>query len=168
MPNGPFVRSYPPPGVRATPVSYSTGMNGYFVLCLFPVVATCWFAVALCISGSKPQWMFEGLFVSIILLLLALAFLRRLKLEITVDGISFHTLFCRTQFIGFREISTAVFIEIHSALSEYLPGGSVRSWQAVITPNHEVGKPKMRIPLHLFPLAAYRELTRLLKPESGS
>ena len=165
MPRSLFIRSYPAPGVQVIPASYSAGTNGYFVVCLLPVAAACWFAIALYNSVSKPQWLFEGLFASIMVLLLGLSYLRSLKLEITIDGISFAILFHGTHFISFGEISTVVFLDYRHLRSEAIPRRTLRSWQAVITPNGETGKSKIRIPLNMFPPEACSALTRLLKPE---
>jgi hypothetical protein len=162
--NGLFIRSYPALGVQVIPTSYSAGPNGYFLLCLISVAAISFFSVALH-NGFRYRWVFEGLFASALFLLLVLAYLQRLKLEISVGGIYFTTIFLDTSFIAFSEMSTVVFIDHRHVRSEYQPRRVPLSRTAVITPNGETGKPILRIPLAFFPNSAYQQLTRLLHPE---
>jgi hypothetical protein len=163
--NGIFIRTYPRRGVQAIPASYPAGANGYFIICLLPVSATVWFGVAIYNSNPRPSWLFGGLFISVVALLFSLACLRELRLDIRADGISYASLFRGTRFIAFADISTVVFIDYKHIRSEAQPRRSLRTWTAIITPNPETSKSAMRIPLTLFPTAAYTELTRLLQPE---
>jgi len=162
--NGLFIRSCPVAGVQIIPASYSAGPNGYFLLCLIPAAAISFFAVALH-NGYKHRWVFEGFATSVFFLLLALAFLQRLKLEVRTDGICFTTIFLGTTFIAFSEMSTVIFIDYRHVRSEYQPRRALRSWTAVITPNIETGKPIVRIPLSFFPQSAYEHLRKLPHPE---
>jgi len=104
-------------------------------------------------------------------LLIALSFARRLRLEIGANGISYTGLFGAARFVAFSEISTVVFIDHRNIRSEAYPRRTPFSWTAIVTPNLETGKSVMRIPLTLFPGAAYLEMKRVLGPEvweSGS
>ena len=152
-------------GVQAIPASYSAGANGYFIICLLPVTATIWFVVAIYNSNPRPSWLLEGLCISVVGLLFSLVCLRKLKLEIRTDGISYTSLFRGTRFIPFAEISTVVFVDYRHARSQAQSRRSMRTWTAVITPNSKATYSAMRIPLTLFPEVAHTELTRLLQPE---
>jgi hypothetical protein len=162
--SGLFIRTYPARGAQIIPVSYSAGVNGYFLVCLIPVFAVSFFTVFLFI-GFRQRWVFEGLIPSVSGLLLALSLLRRLKLGINVDGISYTGLFRAGRFVAFSEISTVVLIDHKHMSSQAKPRSTPLSWTAIITPNVETGKSVLKIPLSLFPGAAYREIERILKPE---
>jgi hypothetical protein len=162
--SGLFIRTYPARGAQIIPSSYSAGINGYFLVCFLPAFAVSFFVVFLFI-GFRQQWVFEGLTASVLSLLIALSFVRRLRLEINSDGISYTGLFRPVRFLVFSEISTVVFIDYKHERSEANPRESPLSWTAIITPNVEMAKPVLKIPLSLFPGKAYREMERILKPE---
>jgi hypothetical protein len=163
--NGVFIRPYPQRGVQVIPVSYSAGAQGYFIICLLPVAATAWFVAAIYNSHPKPSWLLVGLSLSVFGFLFSLSCLRKLRLEIRADGISYTSLFRGTRFVAFGEISTVVFIDHKHMSSEAQPRRTLRTWTAIITPNPNGSKSTMRIPLTLFADAACMELTRLLQPE---
>jgi hypothetical protein len=96
---------------------------------------------------------------------LAIVFVRRLRLEIRMDGISYTGPFRGTRFLAYSDISTVVVIDYRLLRSEATPRESVRSFTVVITPNAGTYKPTLKIPLALFPDSAHRELIRLFKPE---
>jgi hypothetical protein len=123
------------------------------------------FAVAIYYASPAPRWVVEGLLVSIAALLFALSFVRTLTLQIRSNGISYANLLRANSFVAFSEMSTVVFIDYRYSRSEYQPRRSLRSWTAIITPNPGLGRSSMKIPLSLFPEAAYVELNRVLKPE---
>lgn len=164
MSNGLFIRAYPVRGASIIPSSYTVGPNGYFLLCLFPVIAIAFF-VAILHNVSNYRWAYLGLFASTVSLMIVLAFLRRLRLDIRLDGLTYIGLFGEARFVAFSEMSTVVFIDHRHLSSEAQPRRNVLSWTAIITPNIETGKRIVKIPLTLFPEAAFRELTRILHPE---
>jgi hypothetical protein len=162
--SGLFIRTYPARGAQIIPSSYSAGFNGYFLVCFLPVYAVSFFVVFLFI-GFRQHWVFEGLVISVLSLLIALSFVRRLRVQITVDGISYAGLFGSLRFVAFPEISTVVLIDHRHTSSQAQPSRNPLSWTAIITPSVETGKSVLKIPLSLFPGAAYREIERILKPE---
>jgi hypothetical protein len=123
------------------------------------------FFVVFLFIGFKQRWVFDGLIVSVLGLLLALSFLRRLRLEINLDGISYTGLFGSMRFVAFSEISTVVLIDHKHISSQAQPPRTPLSWTAIITPNVGTAKSVLKIPLSLFPGKAYREMERILKPE---
>ena len=164
MTSGLFIRTYPARGIQIIPCSYSAGFNGYFLVCLVPVWLLCFFVVLLHF-GFRQQWVSAGLFASVVALLVAVSSVRRLKLEINLDGISYTGLFGAVRFVAFSEISTVVLIDHKHMSSQAQPQRTPLSWTAVITPNVETGKSVLKIPLSLFPGKVYREMERILKPE---
>lgn len=170
MSNGIFIRPYPARGAQVVPTSFSAGLGGYFLICLVPVWALLFFLTPLYLGLRRP-WLSEGLVASALALLIALSFARRLRLEIGTNGISYTSLFGAARFVAFSEISTVIFIDHRNIRSEAYPRRTPFSWTAIVTPNLETGKSVMRIPLSLFPGAAYLEMKRVLGPEvweSGS
>ena len=159
-----FIRSYPAPGAQIIPVSYRSGAWGYYVSCLIPTVATFLFAALLFNSRHTDDWLIWALVISILVLCLVVAFLRALKLELKMEGITYSSPFRGTKFLQYSEISSVVLLDyLHNG-----GGGSsrtLRRWTVVITPKVETGKVPIKIPLTLFPRDAYNELVRLLKPE---
>ena len=94
---------------------------------------------------------------------LAIEYLRDLKLEITLQGISFTSLLRGNRFVAFEEISTVVLI---SPLRFYLrvdPESIPRS-TLIITPNPTSGKRRIKIPLILLEAEAENEVVRILDP----
>lgn len=164
MSNGLFIRSYPARGVSIIPTSYGAGMNGYFLGCFIPVWAIGLSFVIVYFEPRNP-WALGGLFASTMGLLIVVSLLRRLRLEIRSDGISYAGPFGDARFTSFSETSTVVFIDYQQASSHAQPRRTPLSWTAVITPNLETGKPAVKIPLSFFPGSAYEELRRVLGPE---
>lgn len=164
MTNGLFIRTYPARGIQIVPVSYSAGLNGYFLICFIPLWLLCFF-IALLFLGFRQLWVSEGLFASVVALLAALSCVRRMKLAINVDGISYTGLFGTSRFVAFSEISTVVFIDHKNERSLAYPADTPLSWTAIVTPNVETGKPALKLRLSFFPGAAYREVKRILHPE---
>jgi hypothetical protein len=162
--NGIFIRTYPARRAQIVPSSYSASWNGYFLVCFVPVWLVLFFIVLLSI-GLRQQWVFMGLFVSVLSVLAALSLLRKLRLEINMDGITYAGLFRQQRFVSFHEISTVVFLDHRNVRSEAQPRRNPLSWTAIITPDVETNKPVLKIPLSLFPVAAYQEMERLLRPE---
>ncbi len=160
-----FVQSYPAPGVQVVPVEFSAGPNGWVTVCLFPVGAIVSFGVLLNNVHPSSAWVWFGLTFSVLALLVALTFLRALKLEIRMDGISYISLFRGTRFVAYADISTIVIIDYRHADSQATPNRSLRSYTAVITPKVETAQRPLRIPLTPFPDAARREFVRLFRPE---
>jgi hypothetical protein len=166
MSNGIFIHSYPAPDAQAIPISYNSGAWGYYVSCLFPFAVTCIFAAALFDTGQKPSWLIPALMISIVALLLVVAFLRALRLEITTDGISYTNPIRGAKFLMFSEMSAVVLMDYrHEGGGAASASRSLRRWTMVITPKMETGKAPLKIPLTFFPRDAYNELVRLLKPE---
>jgi hypothetical protein len=162
--SGLFIRTYPARGVQVIPISYSAGLSGYFLVCIVPVWVLCFCVVPLYL-GLRDQWLFEGLVCSVAACLVAVSLVRRLRLEIGVDGLSYTGLFGAVRFVAFSEISTVVLIDHKHMSSQAQPQRTPLSWTAIITPNVETGKSVLKIPLSLFPGAAYIEIERILKPE---
>jgi hypothetical protein len=162
--NGLFIRSYPVKGIAVVPAAYIAGAYCYFLFCLFPVAAISFFVVTLH-NRFGYQWAYWGLFASALILLLVVSLLRRLRLEIRPDGISYTAPFSGPRFTAFSEMSTVVFIDHRHLNSEAQPRGVPSTWTAIITPNPETGKPAVRIPLTFFPESACQELKRALHPE---
>lgn len=164
MPNGLFIRSYPAGGVSIIPTTFGAGVNGYFLGCFIPVWAI---ALSFVIVYFEPRnrWALGGLVASTIGLLIVVSLLRRLRLEIRSDGISYAGPFGDPRFTLFSEISTVVFIEHQQASSYARARRAPLSWTAIITPNLETGKPAVEIPLSFFSRSAYEELRRVLGPE---
>jgi hypothetical protein len=166
MTNGVFIRSYPTPGAQPQPGAYNSGAYGYFVVSLVPVIVISMFVVALFDSGQKPGWLIPALAVSIVVLFLGVVFLRTLRLEITTDGISYTNPVRGTKSLTYSEMSAVVILDFrHEGNGAAAISRSLRRWTMVITPKIETGKVPLKIPLTLFPRAAYDELTQLLKPE---
>jgi hypothetical protein len=166
MTTGPFIRSYPAPGVQALPVTYKAGLYAYSVVCSFAVPVTCAFVAAMFAPGQKPSWLIPALVVLILTNLLAVLFLRALRLEISTDGISYTNPVRGTRSLTYPEISSVVLIDYRREGNG--PAGinaSLRTWTIVITPKVETGKPTLKIPLTIFPRNACNELLILLKPE---
>lgn len=167
---GLFIRGYPARGVEVVPSSYSAGANGYFLVCMVPAWALSLF-VAVYHAGSHGPWVLGGIGASFLVLLIAVSLLRRLSLDIRVDGISYRGLLAAQRFVAFSEISAVVLIDHRHSNSEATPRRTPLSWTAIITPTPETRKPPLKIPLSLFPGDAYRDLKKLLQPEiweSGS
>jgi hypothetical protein len=163
---GLFIRSYPAPGAEATPVTYNAGAYAYFVTCLFPVAFACTFVAATFAPGQKPSWLIPALVALILAILLAVLFLRSLRLDITTDGISYTNPVRGGRFLAYSEMSSVVLIDYrHEGNGPARINRSLRLWTMVITPKMETGKATLRIPLTLFPRGAYNELLALLKPE---
>jgi hypothetical protein len=162
--NGLFIRPYPARGVQIVPKSYAAGMNGYFLLCFIPVWLLLFFIVLLYV-GLRHSWVFDGVVVSVVAVLFALSLARKLRLEIRTDGIGYTGLLRQPQFLAFAEISTVVFLDHRNTRSEAQARRGPFSWTAIITPNVDTNKPVLKIPLSLFPGAAYEEMSRLLRPE---
>ena len=166
MSTGLFIRSYPAPGAHAIPLSYRSGAYGYFVVCLFPVVVTCAFTVALFDTGEKPAWLILAFVSSILALFLAVVFLRTMRLEITTDGITYTNPVRGTKCLTYPEMSAVVLVDYrHEGNGAAATSRSLRRWTMVITPKIETGKAPLKIPLTVFPQEACSELVRLLKPE---
>jgi hypothetical protein len=163
--NGLFIRSYPAPGIRVIPTAFAPGINAYFVFCFLPIWAISLFGVILHISDPRPAWALIGLLISISVLFLAVSLVRRFRLEIRIDGISYTSPIRGTSFIGFSETSAVVLIDYRHLSSEATPRRSVRSFTMIITPNVETRKTALKIPLTLFSDSARNELVRLFKPE---
>lgn len=164
MTKGLFIQSYPARGIQIVPVSYSAGFNGYFLVCLVPVSVLSFFIV-LVHAGDRERWVSEGLVLSALGLLFGVSSLRRLKLTINRDGVFYTGLLGAERFVSFSEVSTVILIDHRHLNSQAQPSRNPLSWTAVITPNVDTGKSVLKIPVSLFPGAAYREMERILKPE---
>jgi hypothetical protein len=161
--NSLFIRSYPARSASIVPASFTARPYGYFLVCLLPVTAVCFFVAALWGIAKPDTWVYIGLGFSLFGFALAIAYLRELKLDITPLGLSFRSLFRRTKFVAFDEISTVVLI---SPLRFYLridPEAIPRS-TLIITPNPTTCKRRIRIPLILLDSEAEDEVVRNLKP----
>ena len=124
------------------------------------------FGIALFDSAQKPGWLIPALAVSIVMAFLGVIFLRALRLEITTDGISYTNPVRGTKSLTYPEISSVVLLDFrHEGNGAAAINRSFRRWTMVITPKIETGKIPLKIPLTLFPRAAYDDLTHLLKPE---
>jgi hypothetical protein len=159
-----FIRPYPAQNGKIVPATFRAGPYGYFLVCLWPFAAVCFFVAGLLGVPERQVWMYEGLGLSFSGMALALAYLRALKLDITLQGISFGSLFRGHRFVAFDEISTVVLV---SPLRFYLrvdPESIPRSL-LIITPNSSTGKRRVRIPLTFIESEAENEIVRILKPE---
>lgn len=106
-----FVRSYPAPGVRATPVTYNSGPYGYFVVCLIPVMTICFFVAVLTHYGPKLSWTISAIVTGVAICGLAVSFLRALRLDITNEGVSYTNPLRGTKFVAFCEMSGVVLLD---------------------------------------------------------
>jgi hypothetical protein len=161
MSNGLFVRSYPAAGVQIVPATYSVARSAYF-LELIPLLL---FLLAGPRNLSSARWLFPVLLIYAFAMLFAGIFLRRLRLGIRTDGITYTNISARERFLFFSDISTVVLFtnQWSSGRGRWpsfrMPGSMV------ITSKLETGTPALKIPLYLFPDAAKAQLTHLLRPE---
>jgi hypothetical protein len=162
--NSLFIRSYPAHVGKLVPVAFGPGVGGYFLVCLVPLWCVGLFSGALYELKMPPTWVHVALAFSLLCLLLALAYLRRLRLEITTRGISYRSLLGGTKFIAYGEMSTVVLVNWVRAHPEQYAGDAPPRRTLIITPNPESGKSRIRIPLTFFPSRAEEELMRLLQP----
>ena len=164
MSNSLSIRSYPSRRAKIFPVTFSAGPSGYYLVCLLPVAMICFFMAVLWDSIDHGSWIYLGLGFSILGLVLAVAYLRRLKLDITPEGISFRSLFRGTRSVTFDEISTVVLI---SPVRVHLPSpetDGARGRKLVVTPKPQTGRSSINVPLIFFESTAEDELVRLLEP----
>jgi hypothetical protein len=106
-----------------------------------------------------------GLGFSILVLALAVAYLRRLKLEITREGVSYRSLFRGTSSVTFEEISTIVLISpARVSLPSPETDGPSRGRKLIVTPMPQLGKPTITVPLNFLDSTAEDELVRVLEP----
>ena len=133
---------------------------GYFLLCLAPVAMACFFIVVI---SQAPEVGSVGLGFSAVALALAVTYLVRLRLEITQEKISFHSLFGGVKAATFGDISSIVLIS-HDKVGLPSPQteGSSRSRKLIITP--KTGRASIEIPLIFFDSAIENELVRILGP----
>ena len=163
MSNTLYIRSYPARKAKIVPVTFTARPFGYYLVCLFPAMAVCFFVAASLETPMRPIWVCVGLGLSILGLVLAITYLQKLKLDITLQGMSFGSLFRGNRFVAFDEISTVVLV---SPLRFYLridPESIPRS-TLIVTPNPTTGKRRIRIPLILLESEAKNELVRILEP----
>jgi len=147
------------------PVTFGAGPYGFALLCVLPVSAITWFVVVLRSISPRPDWLWAGFIVSVAGFFAVLALLRRLKLEIRMEGVSYTSLFQRPRFVAYPDISSVVLIDYRQDDSHATPQRSMRSWTAIITPKIETRKPPIKISLTFFPYSAHGEFVRLFKPE---
>jgi len=160
--NGLFIRSYPAVGAKIEPATYGPETSGYVLLGLIPVLVI-WSAGPA--SVIKSSWLPWGLVIYAVGAIFATTFLRSLKLEIRMDGISYANLYRGTNFLAYSDISTVVlYTNPHVRQIKVWSGFTLPNTMA-ITPKPETGKPALKIPLDLFPDAAREQLTHLLRPE---
>lgn len=160
-----FVRSYPAKGAEIVPVVFGAGTYAYALLLMAPVAAIAFFVIVLHNISPRPDGSWPGLLISIVAFSSVLALLRRLRLEIRMDGISYTSFFRNARFVAYPDISSIVVIDYREEESHATPQRSVLSRTAIVTPKVETRKPPMKISLTFFPYAAYREFVRLFKPE---
>jgi len=153
MPTELFIRSYPAKGVEVVPVTFGAGPYAYALLCLLPVTAIAWFVAVLRSTSPGPDWLWAGLIVSVAGFFTVLVLLRRLKLEIRMDGISYTSLFRSARFVAYSDISSVVLIDYRHASSEATPRRSMLSWTAIVTSKIETQQPPIKISLTFFPPA---------------
>jgi hypothetical protein len=139
---------------------------GYFAVCIAPITMIASFVAAVFEGFQKiPVWVYWGLGLSVAALILAVIYLRRLKLEITSSDISFHTLFRTTKTIAFNEVSTIVLISHDRvALQSSNPGGAPGPRKLIITPKTETGKATIRVHMPFFDSSVEEQLIRILEP----
>lgn len=165
MPTELSVRPYPAKGVEVVPVTFRAGPYAYALLCLLPVSAIAWFVIVLRNISPRPDWLWPGLIISVAVFFTVLALLRRLKLEIRMDGISYTSLFRKPRFVAYPDISSVVLIDYRQEDSHATPQRSMLSWTAIVTPKIETHQPPIKISLTFFPYSAHNEFVRLFKPE---
>lgn len=164
MSNGLFIRSYPARKASIVPATFGARAYGYYLVYLFPVMAVCFFVTAFWETPKRDTWMYIGLGLSLAGLALAIAYLHRLKLDISSQGIAFSSLFRGNRFVAFDEVSTVVLV---NPLRFYLrvDQESIPRSTLVITPNPITGKRRIKIPLLLLESEAENEVVGILKPE---
>lgn len=162
MSNGLFIESYPARGVEIVPASYTVGKAGY------AVVVTISILIVLFVGPSnieKSHWLYLGLLVYLLVVILALISFRSFKLDVRTDGISYVSFFHKEQFVAFADISTVVLFTNRwtgyrdQRLTFTMPG------TMIVTPKVETGAPVLKIPLWLFSDPAESQVTHLLRPE---
>jgi hypothetical protein len=141
-----------------SPRSYRTGSYGYFATCQFPVLFATFFALSVFASRRPPAWAVGGLLISLLAVLCVVGFMKRLFLEITMEGIRYKG-FRQTQFIAYSEISAVVLIDHRRG-----PWRPLLRWTLLVTPRVESGKSSLRIPLTFLPANACTELVHLFHP----
>jgi hypothetical protein len=159
-----FVQSYPSLRTKIIPVTYTAGPNGYYVVCLLPFIGICFFAALIWGFPRQESWTYLGLGISILGLILATAYLRKLRLEITNNGISYRSLFRGARYVAYAEISTAVLINPNRVRLESSTVDAPPRITLVITPNPHTGKHSVKIPLSFLQPEAENELFRILEP----
>jgi hypothetical protein len=160
-----LVGSYPARGAVVVPATFNAGTYGYLMLALLPVAAVIWFGIAVGNIHPTPTWLFLGLAISVGALFAVFTSLRKLNIEIRIDGISYTNLLGRTRFVSYGGISSVVLVDYRHASSEATPRRSLRSWTAIITSGSGIETSVLYIPLTLFPDSARREFVRMFKPE---
>jgi hypothetical protein len=96
------------------PVAFGAGLGGYFFLCLFPVGSMAVFSVALYEINTPPKWLYGAPAISFVGLLLALAYLQKLRLEITAQGVSYTSLLGGTKFVAYAEMIDPTNVSVDS------------------------------------------------------
>jgi len=152
--------SYLNAGSQAVPAEFGAGKLPYVLLALVPILLICWAGPAtLSRASSFPL----ALTIYAVLFVAAAACLHTLKIQIRSDGISYSSLFCKTNTIAFSEISSAIVLTDPHYRSEAWPEFNWHDF--IITPKPETGKPPIKIALLLFPSEARDQLTRVLMPQ---
>jgi hypothetical protein len=161
-----FVRPYPAAGVKIVPVTFVAGGYGYFVIGLWPVSAILFFGFVLRDQDlhPRPMWALPGLAGGVFGLLVVIASLRRVKLEIRTDGVSYTGPLRKDTFIPYSEISSVVLIDYRHVRTQ-VTSRSIRTSSMIITPKPTTAKSVLKIPLTLFSESVQFELVRLFRPE---
>lgn len=152
--------SYASAGKHVVPAEFGVGKTPYVLMVLVPILVIWWAGPA---TVSRASWFHMAVTIYAILFVAAAACLHTLKLEIRADGISYASLFCKSNTIAFSEISSAVILTDPHYRTEAWPEFNWHDF--IITPKPESGKPPIKIALLLFPADARDKLMRVLKPE---
>jgi hypothetical protein len=152
--------SYVSVGKHVVPAEFGPGKTPYVLMVLVPILLIWWAGPA---TVSRASWFHMAVAIYVILFVAAAACLHTLRLEIRPDGISYASLFCKSNTIAFSEISSAVVLTDPHYRTEAWPEFNWHDF--IITPKPETGKPPIKIALLLFPSEARNQLTRVLMPE---
>jgi hypothetical protein len=152
--------SYASAGKHVVPAKFGAGKTPYVLMVLVPILLIWWTGPA---TVSRASWFHLAVAIYAILVVAAAACLHALKLEIRADGISYASLFSKSNTITFSEISSAVVLTDPHYRTQAWP--ELNWHDFIITPKPETGKAPIKIALLLFPAEARDHLMRVLMPE---
>jgi hypothetical protein len=152
-------RVYPAAGAQVAPVTYSAVGRMYAMVCVPFGIFAFMLLVLAGLGGGLTTLIFALPFLAVIML--GVLGVRRMRLEIRPDGISYTGWVGAPRFIAFSEISTAV---VRYMGRDRMTGGP-RRIELKLTPIASSGKRAVKVQLRAFPSPAHDDIIRLLDPE---